>query len=56
MELSRVRWILVCAECGLESAGVARGWRAYLCDLDDDGQDEVLCFCPACAEREAGAR
>ena len=23
-----------------------------LADLDDDGQDEVVFYCPACAERE----
>lgn len=45
---------LVCCECGMESSGHARGWRAYLVDLDDDGKDEIATFCPRCAEREFG--
>jgi hypothetical protein len=41
-----------CAECGREDdGGDERGWRAYLGDADDGG-DEVLVFCPECAERE----
>ena len=30
----------------------AQGWEAHLADLDDDGQDEVVFYCPVCAERE----
>ena len=30
----------------------ADGWEAHLVDLDDDGQDEVVFYCPACAEDE----
>ncbi len=47
---------LVCVECGLGPIGQACGWRAYLVDLDDDGQDEVALYCPACVEREFGGR
>ncbi len=41
--------VLICAECGTESSPDAAGWRAYL-DIDDD----VVTFCPECAEREFG--
>jgi hypothetical protein len=37
---------LVCIECGTESTGGPRGWRAYL--LEDD----LLIYCPACSARE----
>ena len=36
----------------LEAEGDAEGWEAHLADLDDDGQDEVVFYCPVCAERE----
>jgi len=55
MELSRVRYVLECGECGETAVGSARGWRAYLCDVDDDGENEVLCYCPRCAEQEFGS-
>jgi hypothetical protein len=42
---------ITCFECGREGDG-AFGWEGHLCDLDDDGEDEVAFFCPACAERE----
>jgi hypothetical protein len=45
---------LVCCECHGRSAATAMGWRGYLVDLDDDGQDEVVFFCPGCAVREFG--
>jgi len=38
---------LVCAECATEADPEARGWRAYL-----DSEDNVVTFCPECAERE----
>jgi hypothetical protein len=41
-----------CEECKRGAEGAARGWMAYLCDLDDDGEDEVVFYCPACAARE----
>ena len=41
-----------CQECGIEAEGDAKGWEAYLVDLDDDGQEDVIFFCPACAARE----
>lgn len=46
---------LVCIECGLASDVQARHWRAYLVNSDDDGPDEVVCYCPACAAREFGS-
>ena len=41
--------VLVCVECSrrCDASDDSRGWRAY---LDDD--DEVVVFCPDCAERE----
>jgi len=45
---------LVCAECCCEAAEAERGWQGHLVDVDDDGADEVLFFCPRCAAREFG--
>jgi hypothetical protein len=47
---------LYCCECGCPSAASASGWRCYIVDIDDDGRDEVVLFCPVCAAREFGAR
>jgi hypothetical protein len=44
---------LQCGECGRVSRENERGWKAYLGDADDGG-DELLVFCPGCAEREFG--
>jgi hypothetical protein len=44
----------VCEECGRAIIEGERGWQGHLVDLDDDGEDEVLYFCPRCAEREFG--
>ena len=41
-----------CQECGVEAEQDAQGWEAHLADLDDDGQDEVVLYCPVCAEYE----
>jgi hypothetical protein len=41
-----------CEECGIDADDGARGWRAYLVDLYDDGEDDLAFYCPACAERE----
>jgi hypothetical protein len=41
-----------CEECEVEAEGDAQGWEAHLADLDDDGQDEIVFYCPICAERE----
>ena len=41
-----------CEECHVEAEGDAKGWEALLADLDDDGQDEVVFYCPLCAQRE----
>lgn len=43
---------LVCSECARIAEEDANGWQAHLVDLDDDGEDEVACFCPNCATRE----
>lgn len=45
---------LVCVECGRDSEWGARGWRGYLVDLLDDGEDKVVFYCPHCAAREFG--
>jgi hypothetical protein len=34
----------------------ASGWQAHLVDVDDDGEDEVVFYCPHCAAREFGGR
>lgn len=43
---------LYCNECGCASAKGASSWRAELVDVNEDGQDEILFFCPVCALRE----
>lgn len=43
--------ILRCAECGVESDGRARRWRAF---LTCDEPSEAAMFCPDCAQREFG--
>jgi len=43
---------LLCIECGCTAVEEARGWRAYVIDLDDDGEDEIVCYCPTCSARE----
>jgi hypothetical protein len=45
---------LVCVECGRRADQEARGWQGHLVDLDDDGDDEVVFYCPLCATREFG--
>jgi hypothetical protein len=53
---SNVRFVLVCAECGIAGVGITRGWRAYRADdlEDDPDEPEVLFLCPDCSEREFG--
>lgn len=46
---------LTCIECACASDDRAVGWEAHLVDLDDDGADEIVCFCPRCSAREFGA-
>ncbi len=46
---SDVAVVLACAECGKQSEGGARGWRAPL-TVDD----EAVVYCPECAEEEFG--
>ena len=53
--LSDVRFVIVCEECGAVAEGHARRWRAYLFDVDDDGHDELVCYCPSCAAFEFGS-
>lgn len=43
---------LVCEECRWPSVIGERGWQAHLADLDNDGHDEVVYYCPGCAARE----
>lgn len=45
---------MTCQECHCEAEGRARGWEALLVDLDDDGEDEAVFYCPACAESSTG--
>jgi len=45
---------LRCEECGRVEADREPGWEGHLVDRDDDGEDEVVFFCPRCAEREFG--
>lgn len=45
---------LICIECGRASDAHAQHWQAHLVDLDDDGHDEFVLYCPACAVREFG--
>jgi len=43
---------LTCQECEQRAEGTGRGWEAYLYDVDDDGNDEILVYCPVCAAHE----
>jgi hypothetical protein len=54
MILSVARAKLECVECGRQSDPKARGWQGHLVECDDDGEDEVVFFCPLCALREFG--
>jgi hypothetical protein len=45
---------LVCEECRTHSTGSAAGWCGYLIDVDEDGADDVVFYCPRCAAREFG--
>jgi hypothetical protein len=48
------RWAGVrCEECGREDDSDGRGWRGYLADAGGGGE-EVLVYCPHCAEKEFG--
>src|SRR5215210_5049237 len=42
---------LVCVECEAWADWSAAGWEAHLVSGDDD-RDEVLIYCPGCAQRE----
>jgi hypothetical protein len=44
--------VLVCVECVAEAPPGAVGWRAVLTVGDED--EEVVTYCPECAEREFG--
>jgi hypothetical protein len=43
----------VCLECGRETTGAEKGWRAVLAGGVED-ELEVAVYCPSCAEREFG--
>jgi hypothetical protein len=50
-----IEWSLLCAECGRTSDALARGWRGYRTDLEEDGDPpELAFFCASCAEFEFG--
>jgi hypothetical protein len=46
---------LTCAECGREQRAGERGGRAYLTVDETDEPEEVVVYCPDCAEREFGS-
>lgn len=46
--------MLCCVECE-ETTDVGRGWKAYLGGDLELGDEEVVIYCPACAEREFGS-
>jgi hypothetical protein len=51
----RIGWPLLCAECGRTSDALARGWRGYRTDLEEDGDlPELAFFCASCAALEFG--
>ena len=43
---------LICVECEANPDRSAEGWEAHLLSADDDVPDEVLFYCPRCAQRE----
>jgi hypothetical protein len=46
---------LVCVECRRRADAQARRWQAHLLESDDnEDEDELVFFCPACAAREFG--
>jgi hypothetical protein len=45
---------LVCVECSGCADTEARAWQGHLVDADDDGEDEVVFYCPLCAAQEFG--
>jgi len=45
---------MTCEECDQDATGHAEGWEALLVDLDADGLDEVVFYCPECWQREIG--
>lgn len=47
---------LICIECCQLSDDHARHWEGYLVDLDDDGNEEAVFYCPSCSFREFGPR
>lgn len=53
--MTRHYWSVLCEECEVQAEGRAEGWEALLVDFDDDGEAEIVIFCPACAERELHA-
>jgi hypothetical protein len=47
--------IIRCKECDVESDELAAGWRAFLAGDFDEDEEEVVLFCPDCAEHEFGS-
>jgi hypothetical protein len=48
---------LSCVECASASGRDARRWRGYRIDDPTENEEPAVAFyCPACAEREFGAR
>jgi hypothetical protein len=47
---------LICVECKAEASPDAVGWRAFIVGVGDevDENEEVVTYCPECAEREFG--
>ncbi len=43
---------LVCVECEASADWSAVGWEAHLIDVEDDGNHEIVIYCPRCAQRE----
>lgn len=46
--------VLACEECDATAtaSATAFGWEAHLADVEEDGQDDVVVYCPRCAFRE----
>jgi hypothetical protein len=53
MREAPVRFLLVCAACGVGPDGNAHHWRALLA-LEEDATETVETFCPECAKEEFG--
>jgi len=43
---------MVCVECEASADRSAFRWEAHLVAVDGDGDQELVLYCPRCAERE----